>query len=154
MILALAMQLILYPFLPETVAHNFGSNGIPNSWITKQGYLLLTSAAILLASLIFLTIESLMHSLPPRYVNFPYKDYWLTPRRKDSAFKRMSKFTDILGITTNIFLTLIFLLVHRANLQQPPVLESYSFILCLVIFLIFTIVWIRWIYMSFRPPPE
>ncbi len=154
LIIGLLLQFYYFNNMPAEVAHNFGEKGAPNSWLTKDAYILFSSLSLLGCSLIFLLIDTLLKKVPAKYINFPYKNYWLTEQRRPDAFKRMAKWTDFFGIILNMFLLMTFFLVFQANMVNPPQLNNSLFFTSLLLFLSVTIVWIISLYISFKPPQD
>lgn len=154
MVVGLIAQFFYFTNLPAEVAHNFGQGGLPNRWLTKEAYILFTSLSLIGCSLIFLLIDSLLKNVNAKYINFPYKKYWLTEERRPQAFVKMAKWTDFFGIMVNLFLLTTFFLVYRANLVTPPQLNSTIFIVFLSLFLLITVIWLIALYISFKPPAE
>ena len=152
LVIGLILQYHFFQNLPAEVAHNFGEGGIPNSWLTKNAYILFSSLSLIGCSLIFLLIDTLLKKVPSRFINFPYKSYWLTEQRRKDAFRRMTKWTDFFGIVLNMFLVMTFFLVFQANMVDPPQLNNTIFLTTLVLFLSITAVWIIALYITFRPP--
>ena len=152
LLIGLTLQYYYFDNLPLEVAHNFGKDGLANSWLTRGAYILFSSLSLIGCSLIFLFIDRVLKNVPARYVSFPYKDYWLTEQRRTDAFKRMAKWTDFFGILINIFLINTFFLVFQANQLDPPQLDNSLFLITLVVFLVITALWTIALYIKFRPP--
>src|SRR5438105_4325656 len=68
--------------LPQRVATHFGMNGIPNGWMTRNGYVQFTVASSIGVSIFILLVFALIRFFPPRYVNIPHREYWLAPGRR------------------------------------------------------------------------
>ncbi len=152
LVIGLAFQYFYFSNLPAEVAHNFGKGGTPNSWLTKDAYILFSTLSLIGCSFIFLFIDTLLKKVPARYINFPYKNYWLTEQRRKEAFKRMALWTDFFGLVLNLFLIMTFYLVYQANLANPPLLNNTLFLSSLIVFLGITAIWIIALYVKFKPP--
>ena len=148
--IGLVVQMIYFFVLPETIANHFGSNGMPNGWMSNKANLLVSSMVIIINSIIFLSVPQILKSMPVKYVSFPKKEYWLAPERKNNSIALMSNWVTFFGLITNIFLISIFHMVYMANKINPPRLNEDLFISLLIVYFLVLIIWLILLYRRFN----
>ncbi len=146
----LVAQIYYFSNLPETVANHFGGGGMPNGWMSNKANLLVSSTAIIINSLLFLSISHILKKVPLRYISFPKREYWLAPERRDKSIELMSNWFFFIGLMTNIFLIATFHMVYMANLITPPKLNEGLFINSLIIYFIIVIIWLILLFKRFN----
>ncbi len=149
-VIGLAAQVYYFFVLPETVANHFGSNGIPNGWMSNKANLLICSMIIILNSVVFLSVSYIFKKMPLRYISFPKKEYWLAPERRDNSIDLMSNWIAFFGLMTNIFLIVIFHMVYMANQTTPPRLDGVLFISLLIVYSLVLVIWLILLYRNFN----
>jgi len=140
-IFGIICQLLYWPRLPEKVATHFDANGLPNGWMLKESNFIFSSVILIFITSVFLLTPFLLKKCPTKWINFPKKDYWLAPERKESSILIISNWMYFIGLTTNIFLIIIFHLVYIANTTNPVKLNNGLFFPILIIFLLISIGW-------------
>lgn len=70
----LIFQLYYFSQYPEIVANHFGAGGIPNGWMLNAENFLISMAAVLINSSIFLAIPYLLKNTPVRYISAFHKE--------------------------------------------------------------------------------
>ena len=78
-LVSVAQSVHHYPRLPETLASNFGGAGEPGGWMGKRAFF---TVYLGLVSGLFLTFQLsgwCLRFIPPRFMNLPNKDRWLSP---------------------------------------------------------------------------
>ena len=150
MVVGIAQSIYYYFHLPEKIASHFGPSGIPDSWMTKNAYLALEIGMVLFITLLMLSIPFFLKITPIFLINFPKKDYWLAPERKQHSLKIICPWFYIFGAGMNIFFIFIFYLAYRANLSEPIILNDKLVWWGTSCFLVFLIVWIIGLYSCFN----
>ncbi|HAG08478.1 MAG TPA: hypothetical protein DCK87_02780 [Desulfotomaculum sp.] len=140
-IFGIIFQLLYWPCLPEKVATHFSANGFPNGWEPKESNFIFTSAILVFIAIVFLLTPFLLKKCPKEWINFPKKDYWLAPERKESSILIISNWMYFIGLATNILLIIIFHLVYIANTTNPVKLNNNLFFPVLIIYLLISIGW-------------
>jgi uncharacterized membrane protein len=136
--------------LPEQIASHFGAGGVPNGWMSRQGYLLFMMVfAVGIPVMVVLAMGVL-----PRWktgaINIPNRDYWLAPARRDDTLGWLGAHACWLGSLLAVFIAALHLLLIEANALQPPQLPLRPFILLMVAFLLGMGVWAATLMLHFR----
>lgn len=138
--------------LPPQVASHFDARGAANSWMSREGHLLLMALVGLGMPLLMVGIFYGIRFFPVNMVNLPYRSYWL------SAEQHAATCADLLifGLWFAVFETLFFLGIHilvvQANLAQPARLSSGVWML-LAGFLLVLVGWLVALFRRFHRPP-
>jgi len=140
-ILCIVQAAYYYPRLPDSVASHFNASGQPDSWSSKDSFVLTNLAMIAGISIVCLGIASLLRRIPVSWINLPNKDYWLAPQRKDDTLSTLSVQFGWLACATVAFFVILFQLEILANLRSNQILGG-TFWLFLGLYLAFTGVWI------------
>jgi hypothetical protein len=139
--------------LPDVVASHFGPSGDANGTMPRGAYIrfMLTFMVGLPAVLVGVTHVAM--GRPGARINLPNRDYWLAPERRDQTVSylrtQMVRFSSVLIV----FLCYAHWLVVRANRVQPPHLSNPAMISGLVAFVVYAIVWTRFLVRRFRNLP-
>ncbi len=150
LVIGIAAQVYYFFNLPDSVANHFGSNGIPNGWMSRNSNGLVSSAILSFNSALFLSVTFIFEKVPVRYISFPKKNYWLAPERKEQSIKTMSDWLFFFGIVTNVFLIAVSQLIYLANQLNPPRLDNQLFIFILVIYFFILSGWLFFLYKRFN----
>src|SRR5687767_14137463 len=120
MLVGVAAHVIYYyPRLPDTVASHFGGSGRPDGWSSKETYGVNIIAIAGVLALMFLGIGPFIRRLPNDVINFPNRDYWLAPERRDASLAALARMLHGIGIATLALLIGVNQLVFNANLNPP-----------------------------------
>src|SRR5688572_16048164 len=138
-----------YPRLPDTVASHFGASGRPDGWSSKETYGIIIIAIAGLLTLMFLAIGPFVRRLPNDMINFPNRDYWLAPERRDASFAVLARLLHMIGIATLALLIGVNQLVFNANLNPPASLGTAAWVL-LGAYLAFVSLWTIRLFRRFR----
>ena len=150
LILGIVLQLYYYAVLPDNVAINFGSEGQPNSWTSKEWNMGITLSIYLLNSFLFLSVPSMMRKLPFKFISFPKKEYWLADERKKESLPLITSWLDFFGFITNVFILLIAHLVYEANLSESVRLNDSLFFTGIIIYCLVMLIWIVLLFKKFN----
>jgi uncharacterized membrane protein len=82
--------IVYYPQLPAQLASHFDARGLPNGWSSKSAYFALQAFIVLVLTLCFAVLPSLLERAPARLLNLPNKDYWLAPERRAATMARVA----------------------------------------------------------------
>jgi uncharacterized membrane protein len=140
-ILCVAQAAYYYPRLPSSVASHFNVSGQPDSWSSKDSFVLTNLAMIAGTSIVCLGIASLLRRIPVSWINLPNKDYWLAPERKDDTLSTLSMDFGWLACATVALLIAMFQITIMANLSTDKTLGNTSW-LFIGLYLAFTAIWI------------
>lgn len=138
-----------YPRLPDTVASHFGASGRPDGWSSKETYSVIIIAIAGVLALMFLGIGPFIRRLPNDMINFPNRDYWLAPERRDASLAAFARMVHGIGIATLALLIGINQLVFNANLNPPANLGAAAWVL-LGAYLSFVSLWTIRLFRQFR----
>jgi uncharacterized membrane protein len=127
--------------LPERMATHFGGDGKPNGWMSRSADLVIFGALGVGLPLFFVVISIVIRFLPPRFINLPHREYWLSPERvlQTSAF--ITRQLLWMGCMTVLFLAGIHYLTIQANRMTPAHLPMDLFLTMLSTFLVGVGIW-------------
>lgn len=127
--------------LPERLATHFNGAGVPNGWMTKQGYLTFILAFGLGMGVLLPVIFYIAKFFPPSMVNIPRRDYLLAPERSAFTYYILARS----GFWFAILDTLLILGLHVMTIQAnhvSPVRLSNSVWLLIGGYLLGLVAWI------------
>ena len=123
-IVAVAMPIIYYPQLPETVASHFNYKGEADGSMTKSSFIIIQFALTLFMAIMFGALAIFIPKMPMSLINMPNKDYWLNDENKEETRKLIQRFLLWFGSITLGFTTLIFQETLQVNLARSNKLNS------------------------------
>jgi uncharacterized membrane protein len=135
--LAVAQYAHYAPRLPQIVGSHFIGDGTPNAWQTKTVFFTTEVLIVALAAVLGFGVPRLIAAMPPALINLPNKTYWLAPDHREEAMSYLQMHMAWFACALLAFLLLVMELVFRANLHQPPRVDSATFIAALTAFLVF-----------------
>ena len=139
--------------LPDHVAIHFGASGKPNGFASRDGYLALMVAQVVLLPALLLGLKVALPRWAPRFLKVPNRDYWLAEPRRTATLRRVAGFVATLDILVVVFLTVMHLVIVQANARPTPQLPLGSFIGALVVFIVASALWSVLLRRAFRTPP-
>ena len=139
--------------LPDQVAMHFGARGEPNGWASRDGYLALMVAQIVVVPALLLGLKVALPRWAPRFLKVPNRDYWLAQPRRTTTLRRVARFVATLDILVVVFLTVMHLVIVQANARPTPQLPLGSFIAALAVFIVAAALWSMMLRRAFRTPP-
>ena len=139
--------------LPDQVAMHFGTRGEPNGWASRDGYLALIVAQVVVLPALLLGLKVALPRWVPRVHKVPNRDYSLAEPRRTTTLRRVAGFVATLDILVVIFLTAIHLVIVQANTTPTPRLPLASFIAALAVFIVAAALWSMMLRRAFRTPP-
>ena len=151
----LGLTLAGYLLLPDRIAVHFGAGGMADGWGSNGANTLLMAGIQTLMFGMIYGIPRLVEILPPRWVNLPYRNYWLDPGRRARAAMMIRAPVWRFGVALFLFFLVTGGLALRANLHasaEPARLEMAIFLPSLGVFLAYTVWWVIALYRQFRVP--
>jgi uncharacterized membrane protein len=141
-----------YPLMPETMASHFDGAGRPNGYQSRGAFFALTAVMLGAVVAIFIGLASLIRLLPTSWVNLPHREYWLAPERRESSVEFIGRQMEGFGVATLLLLLLVVQAAIEANLAPQPRIDSDSMWLVLVLYFLYTAVWMVRFLRHFRMP--
>lgn len=139
--------------LPTIMASHFGAGGVPDAFMSKGQFFSVFAATVIVTLSSLIGSVLLMHKIPEKYLNLPHKEYWLQKDRMPEARRRMASAMWAMTAATTLLFAVTLELVVSANLARRN-LDNQIMWLTLGAFMIFTLLWIVKIVLSFSPPNE
>lgn len=141
--------------LPPIVASHFDGSGAANGFTTRRAYLAVMLLMVTGIPTVMVMMARFLHRLSPRYINVPYRDYWLAPGRREATLAYMAAYLASFAWVLVLFLCFVHWRVVEANRLQPPHLSPAWFVPALVAFVVVAGFWMVALYRRFpRPPPQ
>ncbi len=122
--------------LPVQLASHFGAGGVPNGWMSRNGYLLFMLAFAVGVPLVVVLSMTVLPRRMVKGINIPHRDYWLDPARREATLRYIETHAYWLGSLIAVFIAAMHLLLIEANATQPPHLPGPLFVTVLVMFLV------------------
>src|SRR6478672_2276356 len=89
--------------LPDQVAMHFGARGEPNGWASRDGYLALMVAQVVVLPALLLVLKVGLPRWSPRFLKVPNRDYWLAEPRRNASLRRVAAFVATLDVLVVVF---------------------------------------------------
>jgi hypothetical protein len=140
--------------LPPTMATHFGAGGVPNGYMSKEGFIVFYLGFMFFLPGLFMAASVLIEKLPVSLINIPNRKYWMTPARREQTVTSLARGIRFLGLMTGLFLIAIDQLVINANMVKPPVLDERGTWVFLFAFVFTIISFLLWITIRFRKPDK
>ena len=147
-----ALAVVSYMLLPDTVASHFRFDGIPDSWGSKTVGVLILLAIELVLFVVFLLVPSSVSWIPKRWVDLPNKDYWLKEENKPKLKAKLEVASSKIGIAILALCFCLGLLVLEANLSDPVRLNASILWAALIAFTVYTVYWCVKFFSFFNMP--
>jgi serine/threonine-protein kinase len=141
------------PSLPARVATHFAAGGMPNGWMTRDGYLAFTLAFVLGVPWLVYAVSVLLPSRFPHLSNLPNRDYWLAPERIDETIDTLKAFGAGVALAIGVLLGAMHWAILDANAARPVRLAEGPFLAGVLGFAIALLCAVGWLYRRFRKPP-
>jgi hypothetical protein len=125
------------PRLPQMLGSQFAGNGAVNGWQSKGVFFTIELAVVVLAAVVGFGVPRIIGAMPVSLINLPNKEFWLGPEKRLETLGYLQMRMAWFGSALLAFLLFVMELVFRANLQNPPQLNSAAFVPGLVAFLVF-----------------
>jgi hypothetical protein len=140
--------------LGDSVATHFGGGFLANGWMQRDGYLRFSFTFAIVLPAIVAGIVGWLPRIVPRYVNIPYRDYWLDPERCAATFETIAVRGLLLGALLCVFMGGVHWLILQANAVVPPRLPAQLFWTMLIAFLTAFAFWVWAFWSRFREIPS
>jgi uncharacterized membrane protein len=152
--LAIALMHLSWAYnqLPERVATHFDASGHPDGWSTREGFLGVYLVLVGAMAAIFGGLTALVPRFPITTISLPNRDFWLAPERRENTIRRLGEYLLVMGGITILFDVGVMHLTVQANRTPEEVRLSGWFWLLFTIYMLFVLVWVGWLYWSFRLP--
>ncbi len=140
--------------LPSRVAIHFGAGGAANGWASNPANALAMAAFQVGLFCLFRFSSRWLLRLPPGWISLPNRDYWLAEENRARLAERLDRSMAGFGAGLFAFLLVTGWLVFRANLLDPPRLNTPVFLAALGAFFVFTAWWLISFFRALRIPRE
>ncbi len=138
-LLAIIQVAYYYSYLTQKVAVHFNSSGNADSYGNKTTVMIFQIVIILTLSSVFFLLSKYLHKIPNSLINLPYKNFWLSEKRKMDSLRTISGALLKLIAYTNFLLIAIFQLMIKANINGTDKLSSASYWFLIIYLLLVTI---------------
>jgi len=128
--------------LPDRVATHFGTGGVANGFMSRDGYLLFMLAFTLVIPLFVVAMTGLLPGIARSPRNIQHYDYWFAPARRDESSARLLNHACLLGCLLVLFFAGMHGALMVANATTPPRLPETAFFTMLAAFLVGIALWI------------
>lgn len=119
--------------LPERVATHFNMRGEADGWMPRRDHLWAMTGAGVGIPLFVATVFLLIRKVPARFVNVPYREYWLAEERRSSTTAWMTRAGLWFGCGIIWGMGVLHELILRANQHTPATLDPGPVLLVVVV---------------------
>jgi len=125
-------MLHIYMESPNQLVVHFGTDGRPNGWMSKQGFLLLMLGLVLVSNLLLRQLMKI--KITSIYISIPYKNYWTaTPERQ--AIAQIKVQTLLLQVIATMNALWVFTCYVIYNYNEAPLEHSADPTIAVIIIL-------------------
>jgi len=142
-----------YSRLPPVMAAHFAANGAPNGFQPKELFFVLMLFIVGVSAFVAFVTPILLSSKPPDRINLPNKSYWLAPEHRQETFRFFRTQMAWFGCAILFILLYGTSLAINANLNTDHRFDSISMFYVMVVFGIFTLVWVIQFVLHFNKIP-
>jgi uncharacterized membrane protein len=140
--------------LPPQMATHFDASGRPNGWMSRSSAVDFQGVIGLILPLMIAAAFWAIKFAPTRGLNFPRRDFWFAPERRDETCAYLSRqgfwFASLLvGLQALVWCQLI-----ASNRMSVPHLPTFGFLTVMVVFGVSMIVWVMRLFHHFSKPPS
>lgn len=140
--------------LPEKIASHFNGTGVPNGFMSKEGYIqFILLFAVGIPTLSVGSISFAM-SYASGTINIPNKEYWLSVKNRTQTIQFLKSHVAYFGILIASFIAYIHWLLLKANSVEPPQLPNSLFFVGMGMFLLSMLLWGLWLDLKFVRLPK
>jgi hypothetical protein len=125
--------------LPARVARHFGSGGLANGWMSRDGYVLFM---IVMSTVFPLAVAAAAGLIPSAGRALLAKRRIALTGRQDALLGWLASHACVMGVLLGIFMGAVHFLVLEANARSPARLDEPTFFTVLIGFLVLVGVWI------------
>ncbi len=122
--------------LPDQVATHFGSGGIANDFMSRNGYIVFMLAFSVVLPLFAVAMTGLLPGIAKSRRNIPHYDYWFAPARREASSARLLSHACLLGCWMVLFFGGMHAFLLDANATAPARLHETMFFAMLAVFLV------------------
>ena len=152
MLLAVGQLFLHLQHLPARIATRFDAGGMPNSFMSKSGYVT-AMLGMHIGLPAFMVVIAWLSKGHDSLLNLPNKNYWLAPQRREATLKVTEAVIVWMTVATQLFLLGITQLTFVANTQQRNLSTSRLWLLMGVYLAVVGAV-CGWLIMKFRIPRD
>ena len=139
--------------LPERVATHFTLEGEADDWMPRTEHLWFMTCAGVGVPLIVVAAFLVIRKVPARFVNLPYREYWLAEERRPSTTAWMTRAGLWLGCGITLGMGVLHELMLRANQHAPATLDSGPVFLVVAIMMACAVAFVIAMVLHFHKPP-
>ena len=138
--------------LPSRIAVQFGSDGLPNSWAPKVGFILFLFVIESIVFLLFLFASRIAFKFPGQLNQLPDKEYWLREENKPALKEKITDHMAEMGTAIVIFIMTIMLWTYDANTRIPVHINFKDIIILPGMFVAYSVYWCIKVVRNYRIP--
>jgi hypothetical protein len=140
--------------LPQRVATHFTMDGTADGWMDRREHLWYMTAVGLGIPLLIVGAFLLIRKVPSRFVNLPYREYWLAEERRPATDAWMTRAALWLCCGIILGMGVLHELILHANTLSPARLNSKEVMFVLAIMMGSTVIFVIAMVLHFSRPPK
>jgi hypothetical protein len=139
--------------LPVRVATHFTMRGEADTWMSRGEHLTFMTCMGVGVPLFVVAAFLVVRKVPARFVNLPYREYWLAEERRSSTTAWLTRSALWLGCGITVGMGVLHELFLRANQQTPATLDSGPVLLVVAIMMACAVAFVIATVLHFHKPP-
>ena len=149
---SVAQAVSAFPRLPERVASHFDSSGMPNGWMSKEGFFVVYAVMIGVSAFVGFYVPRQIETKSPARINLPHREYWLAPDRRAETLAYLERYFAWYACALLLILVLAMGLAIEANFTSPPRMPSKPILLVIGAFVVFNVLSVIHLLRHFSTP--
>jgi hypothetical protein len=138
--------------LPERVATHFGFDGLPDGWMTRNGFLRFATIFPVVLSVFMVGIAYAARFFDPHTLHVANAAYWQQPEHYVEACNRLLAAMCVLASAMIVFLGAVWRIMAAAQSRDPVRIGKSALVVAALPFALFIALWIAWLSRSFELP--
>jgi len=155
LLLLWVVQIALYgPRLPDPVGSHFHLDGTADGCSSRSSFILYYGGLYAFVALVFFVITVVIKRIPSCLISIPYKDYWLSPERREVTLGFLSDRLLAMSNATLCLLLGVFQVTILANLSAEAGFVAAANWVLIGGYLIYNLFWMVQLFAKLRRPQK
>lgn len=136
--IGIALQFYFSSQMPDQIAIHFDTSSAPDIWASKGSTLIIAIVCYLFLTLTFMGCAKVFSSMSVEKMNIPNKEYWVQASHSSEVAHIYENWFSKLAVSSNVFLTVIFYILMKANKLAQPVIDLKTLYIIVGVYAVWT----------------